>query len=193
MSIASINAQAGVRLRALRRDDLPTLHRWHQDPDMVATLGGAFTYRSEVETLAHMEGWLAGSRTEVRLAIARAADDALIGSTSLQHIHPAYRSADFHLLLGDTADRGRGYGRAAGEMILTHGFHDLGLHRIECDALETNTSARRMDESLGFEVEGIKRQAAWKAGRWVDLVIMGLLRERFEAHRRLSPQPRPPQ
>lgn len=178
---ASPVLDAAVRLRALRRDDLPALWAWYQDPELVRHLVGGFRFHGEAEALAYMERWLAASDAEVRCAIERIADGALLGMTMLTGIDRTHRTAEAHVFLGDASHRGKGYGRAAVTAMMAHGFGDLGLNRLDLSVLATNAAALHMYQSVGFEIEGTRRRAAFKDGRFVDVVMMGALAERFEA------------
>ncbi|RJQ12030.1 MAG: N-acetyltransferase, partial [Dehalococcoidia bacterium] len=50
--------------------------------------------------------------------------------------------------------------------------------------LEFNTRAIHAYERVGFVVEGRLRQAAYLGGHYYDSLVMGLLREEFEAAER---------
>jgi RimJ/RimL family protein N-acetyltransferase len=168
-------AAPAVRLRGLIAADLPRLYTWYQDKGLVDGLVGGFRFRSEAEALRHMEAWLQSSSQEARLAVVRADDGALLGLTALTSIDTVNRCAELHLFIGAPETRRRGYGRAATLALLAHGFGDLGLHRIELRVLADNAPARALYHACGFVEEGIKRDAAFKNGRFVDVVLMATL------------------
>lgn len=168
-----------IRLRALRKEDLPTLHRWYQDPQTVRSLGGNFRYRTEAEAVDYMGRWLVSSDREVRLAIEHGPDGRLVGMVSLQEIDALNRSASFHLLLGEAAARGKGLGVLATRAMLRHGFADLGLLRIGLQVLDDNHAARAVYDKSGFVVEGELREAVFKDGKRHGLVLMSILSTEF--------------
>jgi len=143
-----------VRLRRLLESDLAQLHRWYQSPELWDHLVGAFTPRAESEAVAHMRGWLEPTHRELRLAIVRGEDGALVGLVSLTPIDREEGDAEFHIFLGEPGDRGRGYGRAATAAMLAHAFDEIGLWRIRLRVLRTNEAALRVYAALGFEPEG---------------------------------------
>jgi RimJ/RimL family protein N-acetyltransferase len=55
------------------------------------------------------------------------------------------------------------------------GFRDLNLHRISLQVFATNKRAITTYERAGFRHEGTMRQAAFIDGRFVDVVVMGIL------------------
>jgi RimJ/RimL family protein N-acetyltransferase len=98
----------------------------------------------------------------------------------LTGIDPVHRRAEFHLLIGRRDLHGRGLGTEATRLMLRHGFHDLNLHRVFLTVLSSNAAAIRVYEKVGFSREGIAREAAYKCGRYEDLVQMAMLRHEFD-------------
>lgn len=72
--------------------------------------------------------------------------------------------------------QGRGIGRALMHALLDVADTYLGLVRVELSVIPDNVVAVRLYESLGFEREGVKRQALMVEGRLADLLMMGRLR-----------------
>jgi putative acetyltransferase len=71
----------------------------------------------------------------------------------------------------------QGIGRALMERLLDLADNWLGLKRVELDVMADNAPAIHLYESLGFEREGIKRAAMFRGGVFVDLLVMGRVRE----------------
>ena len=68
---------------------------------------------------------------------------------------------------------------------LTYGFDELHLHRIQLEVLATNDRAIRVYERLGFLHEGRKRHAQFKAGRYVDVLVMAVLEDEWLQRREI--------
>lgn len=63
---------------------------------------------------------------------------------------------------------------------LDFAFEILNMHRLNAEVLESNIVAQRLEiDYLGFQVEGRKRQAVYKAGRYYDSLILGILRDEW--------------
>jgi RimJ/RimL family protein N-acetyltransferase len=160
-----------VRLRALERGDLPTMVRWFNDPEVRRRLA-----RVEPMSLAEEERWfdaLLRATTEVVFGIVDS--DVFVGTCGLHRIDWRNRSALLGIVLGDVAHRGRGLGTDAVQTLLRHAFANLGLHRVELEVLADNAPAIRCYERVGFTTEGIRRDARYLDGAFVDLVVMGIL------------------
>lgn len=96
------------------------------------------------------------------------APEKLLGSVCFQRI----TGAPFHSCeIGykqDEASSGRGYATEAAMTAMTHLFRDCSVHRIEALVEQSNPSSIRMAERLGFEREGIARQAVFLRNSWQD-------------------------
>ncbi len=163
-----------VRLAPLRRADLGTLFTWINDREAVASNA---TYRP-IHEWDH-EAWfdsVTRSRGIAIFAIRTLGDDQLIGTCQLHDIDPIRRSAELQIRIGMAEYRGRGYGREALHLLIKHGFEDLNLQRIQLHVLRSNQHAAHVYERLGFQKEGVLRNAAFIEGEFVDVEIMSLLR-----------------
>jgi diamine N-acetyltransferase len=168
-----------IYLRDLTRTDLPQTLIWRQDPALVAHLGEPFRFiNAETET-AWFDAYLTQRPQQVRLAICVQGSDRHIGNVQLLQIHPVHRSAEFSILIGEATARGQGMGLRASQLCLQHAFDDLNLHRIWLQVRSDNLPALKLYQRLGFVEEGRLRQAAFKQGQYVDLLIMGLLADEF--------------
>jgi RimJ/RimL family protein N-acetyltransferase len=160
-----------VRLRELRPQDLPRLHRWYQNPELWDHLVRDFTPRGEAEAVAYMRRWLAPSSTELRLGIeVDEPEPRLVGLAFFSPLDLAGGWAELHTMIGEPAERGRGVGRRAVAALVQRGFA-LGLQRIELKVLETNAAARRVYETCGFRIVG-RDAPALKHGRPVEVLTM---------------------
>jgi RimJ/RimL family protein N-acetyltransferase len=71
--------------------------------------------------------------------------------------------------------RGRKVSDEGARLLQRHLMDDLGYHRLELEIYGFNERAMRHAERAGFVREGVKRQAYWRHGEWVDGVLYGLI------------------
>ena len=107
-------------------------------------------------------------------------DDRHIGNIALQHIHPVYRTADFSIIIGEKSAWGSGVGKESGRLICDHGFLTMNLHRIACGTFENNIAMQRLAVYLGMVKEGVRRKAAFKEGKYLDIIEYGVLKHEYE-------------
>lgn len=73
--------------------------------------------------------------------------------------------------------RGKGYMTEAMSAILTFGFREVGLNRVEAMIHPENTAAVKLVETLGFLKEGRLRKSVFFNGNFHDQMVFSLLRE----------------
>lgn len=164
-----------VGLTPITSADAPQLFRWINDRDLVR-FNSAYQPVHEPTHLRWLEG-LADRADLVAFAIRLRRTGRLIGVCQLTAISRVHRSAELQIRLGEAAARGRGYGSEAVRLLLDHAFHDLNLHRVSLQVFATNAAAIRTYERAGFRHEGTAREAAFIGGEYVDVRLMGILRE----------------
>ena len=165
-----------VRLRPLRHADAPLLYEWIADRELVI-LNSAFHPVSEVDHEAWVASMMAKRSDLVIFVIEERSTATAIGTCQLLNVNWRHRNAELQIRIGDTACRGRGLGAEAVRLLCDFGFADLNLHRIYLHVFATNNRAIGAYEKAGFVREGLLRQAAYIDGQWVDVVLMGLIRE----------------
>jgi RimJ/RimL family protein N-acetyltransferase len=114
-------------------------------------------------------------------------DDRPLGFTRLQWIEWPHGTSHLRLYIGDTADRGKGYGTEALRLVLRYIFEELNLYRVAVSVAGYNEGAIRFFERAGFVTEVRWRKAIHRNGRRWDLLHMGLLRDEWQSRKSLSP------
>ena len=79
------------------------------------------------------------------------------------------------LVIGDSAERGKGYGREALRLLIHFAFGELNLYRLSAAVPEYNPAALHLFHKAGFVQEMRRRQALNRDGRTWDMFHLGLL------------------
>jgi UDP-4-amino-4,6-dideoxy-N-acetyl-beta-L-altrosamine N-acetyltransferase len=165
------------KLRELEKKDLETINKWRNDPELISMLGAPFRFINlEVD-----EKWFAGYMNNrgntVRCAIVEETNDDILGLVSLVSIDHLNQSAEFHIMIGNKENQGKGMGTFAVNAMLQHAFYNMNLQRVELTVLEDNTRARHLYEKCGFVQEGVKRKAKYKNGKFINMLLYSVLKE----------------
>jgi [ribosomal protein S5]-alanine N-acetyltransferase len=107
-------------------------------------------------------------------------DGHCIGSAGLE-VNPQQHSAEYTVGLFVAALRGRGLGREVTRLVLAWAFDVLGVHRVELQALASNSRAINCYLACGFRQEGVRREAELYPDGWQDFIMMGILRSEHAA------------
>jgi RimJ/RimL family protein N-acetyltransferase len=145
------------------------MHRWLEDDQ-----GRMFMLTCSAGSFHDCADLLQGRGSH--LAIVETLDATPIGAVAFLHHDPVQRKAELRKLIGEPAARGHGYAREATALWIRFGFEVLGLRKIYLDTLETSLRNIRLNESLGFSVEGILRNELLLDGVEHDVLRMGLCR-----------------
>lgn len=167
-----------VRLRTVTEIDLPDYVRWLNDPEVTA-----FTLREFPGlTLEAEREWFARKTApdSQDRPFAIEVDGRLIGQCEL-HVEESGLTAFYGIVIGDKTAWSRGYGTAATREALRIGFEEMGLQRIWLNVGSHNPRGIRCYEKVGFRREGVMRRARLKRGQWIDVVVMAMLRDEWEA------------
>ncbi|MEO6054543.1 MAG: GNAT family protein [Chthoniobacterales bacterium] len=168
-----------LRLRPLTEADVDGDYAlWLNDPEICAQNSHA-TFPMSQENLRSFVTQASQSKTQVTLAIELKDGNRHIGNISLQSIQWIARNAELAILIGAKDCWGKGYGAEAATAIVEYGFQRLGLHRIHCGTYSGNAGMANVAAKLGFKEEGLRRQAAFKDGTFLDVIEYGLLADEF--------------
>ena len=181
-------------LRPMRPDEAALFHAWATDPEVEPFWGGRGHYKGFEDFLHHwLPHYFDGSQphlgrcftiedlpAEVRgLPAEGRADSRPIGMITYNRVDVANRSTEIDVVIGGAAYRDRGYGTDAIRAFVGFLFDDVGLHRVWLGTNDYNVRAQRAYEKAGFRREGVMRRSDCVDGRWVDVIIYGILADEF--------------
>jgi RimJ/RimL family protein N-acetyltransferase len=162
-----------VRLRAIEEGDLAKINAgiWH--PEVSQFLSVAWP-----EALAGTRQWWERGRDSDRDAgfVIETLAGEFLGGCGLHEISARNRRAILGIWLA-RSQWDRGYGTDAVRTLCRFAFQEMNLQRVELGVLESNPRGRRAYERVGFKEEGRLRRFMFVDGRYVDLIVMGLLAE----------------
>ena len=175
-----------VRFRGVERSDIPRFVTWLNDPEVFQGLLVHYPISQADE-----EGWferMLGRPVDERvmgIEVQETASDGigdswnLIGTCAFDHIDWRLHAAEFGIMIGEKTYWNRGYGSEAVRLLVSHGFNTLNLNRIFLHVFETNPRAIRSYEKAGFTLEVRERQAEFQNGKYIDVLLMSILKAEF--------------
>ncbi|KAG5659783.1 hypothetical protein KAF25_002342 [Fusarium avenaceum] len=105
------------------------------------------------------------------------------GGISLSTAH--HRNAEIGISLAKPY-QGKGYGKEAINWMLDWGFRHGGLHSIGISTASYNSRAEYLYQSIGFKLEGKRRDTIWQNRGWHDLVMFGMTEYEWESLRGIA-------
>jgi ribosomal-protein-alanine N-acetyltransferase len=153
--------------------DAQTLEYWSDGP---------IKKRDEAHELVRQEIKNARSENCINWGIALPDTDFLIGKFTLFNFHAQNRRAEVGYVL-NRAHWGKGYMTCVMERVLEFAFTELSLHRLEADTDPHNEASLGLLQKFGFKREGYFRERWYVHEKWLDSVMLGLLKKEYEADR----------
>lgn len=105
-------------------------------------------------------------------------DENIVGRIGLHHIDINNKHAEIGYWLTEKA-QGRGVVSKSCKTIITYGFKELDLHRIEIKAAAENLKSQAIPLKFSFKQEGILRQAELVNNQFLDLVLFSMLKSEW--------------
>jgi RimJ/RimL family protein N-acetyltransferase len=172
-----------LRLTAVTQADLPIMARWWEDAEFLRLYDSVPAYpKTEEELLQRIQSGRQGN-TVFLFGIRPKTDNRLVGLFELDGIMWTHGTTHVSIAIGDSADRGQGYGYEAMQLGLRFAFHELNLHRVFLSVFSYNQRALDFYDQLGFAREGILREHLARDGRRHDMIFYGMLRREWEEKR----------
>ena len=174
-----------VMLREYRREDLTYITEWVNDMETTKYLSNLFVWPQTVKNSDDfLDMRLSGSRREACFVIADKETQEYLGQADLMDIDWIDRCGTVGIVIGRGEKRGVGIGTQALTLLLEHAFLRLGLNRVQLDVYACNQRGIACYEKAGFIKEGVKRRARYVNGTYMDVILMSVLREEWDARRK---------
>lgn len=157
-----------ILIRPIRRKDLKLIEHWLEDPE------GRYFQLSRTTARSMPVTELLDSKKHV-VGMIVLPDQKPIGAVAFLDRDPVQKKAELRKLIGDPQYRGRGLAREAADLWIQFGIQGLQLHKIYLNTLDNNIRNIRLNENLGFRVEGILRDEILVDGEYKDVLRMGLV------------------
>lgn len=162
-----------VCLRPFRRNDLPSMVRWNNDPEVEY-----FVDCDLPKTLPECEQWFDDNIPcrDYRLFALEDTDGRLIGDLELDHISWRTGEAELRIRIGEKDYWNKGYGAEAISSLLELAFCSIGLRRIYLRVYQFNHRAIKCYEKCGLRKQGLLRR---NRSDWKDIVLMAIDRDNW--------------
>ncbi|MCB6994475.1 GNAT family N-acetyltransferase [bacterium 210820-DFI.6.37] len=159
-------------------EDCEYFARWETDPEITQFL----SYDEERSYKDVVEEWVIDKTdpTKLQFTIVRKDIRQPIGRVYISRIDRHCDSLDItKLYIAGEENRQNGFGKEMLKELLEYCFVFLHMERVTLDYYTGNKAAAALYEKLGFQKEGVARNAAKKNGRYYDLHLLSLLRTEF--------------
>ncbi|WP_273716786.1 GNAT family N-acetyltransferase [Alkalihalobacillus pseudalcaliphilus] len=166
-----------VYLRPIERSDYRTIYEGIQDESLRFLTGTktVFTF----EQIEQVNERFREDKARYDWAICLHDSNKMIGDVALVDIDEDNQRAGFRIAIYDCTYRQHGYGSEAIQLALAFCFEKLKLHRLQLEVFSYNQAAIKAYQKVGFQQEGILRDALYWDGQYYDELIFSILAEDY--------------
>jgi RimJ/RimL family protein N-acetyltransferase len=163
-------------LRPPRKEDLSTIQRWFEDPEVIRFSPGIGPMSDSQE-----EEWfkrVGEDPNAVQWVIE--VDGRPVGVTGIGGINWRHGNGETGINIGDKSLWRKGIATEAIALRTAFCFRELNLHKIKTRAFVENEASKRALQKAGYRESGIQREEMYKDGGWHDIWMGEVLREEWE-------------
>ena len=168
-----------VQLRAPEPEDLECLYKWENDTDIWQVSNtiapfSRFVLKQYIES-AHLDIY---ETRQVRFMIdlSNNIDPAkTIGTIDLFDFDPYHNRAGIGILIGDNAERGKGFANDTLQTLIRYAFDVLKLHQLYCNISTENQQSLSLFKNNGFVIVGEKKDWLKGVDGWVGEYMLQLI------------------
>jgi [ribosomal protein S5]-alanine N-acetyltransferase len=169
-----------LHLRQATNKDAKDMYIYLSDQEVVQHMG-LEPYKSAEDVLEEINWyksiWEKG--TGIRWCITLKKENIVIGSCGFLNRQPKHYKAEIGYELSSSY-WGQGIAGEALNAVLTYGFQQLSLERVEALIEPANTASQKLVAKHGFLKEGLLRHYEYTRGKFDDLYMYSILKGDFE-------------
>ena len=166
-----------VNLRAIEKHDADFLLGLVNSAELEHWVVGSSVPLSSLQQGKWIEN-LSNSYANIRLMVENK-EGIAVGFANIVDIDFVNRSA-VHGVKFAKEFRGCGYAKDTVLAIMEYAFNHLNLNRLESTILDYNDASIGLyTKACGWNIEGVKKSAVFKNGKYNDLVMIGITKEEY--------------
>lgn len=147
-----------ISLRALEPEDLETLYRWENDPEVwtISNTHSPFS-RFLLQKFIEVSGQDIYESKQLRLMMDCLKNGDTVGIIDLFEFDPYHNRIGIGILV-DKKSRNKGYAGEAIRLARDYAFEILKVHQLFCNIMEDNEISLTLFLKSGFEITGNKKE-----------------------------------
>jgi len=172
-----------VILRGLELDDVDELMQHWNNPEHRRNILNKSPQSRDEEIEWIKRGWQLRNEGKAYIfAIIYKETNLYIGHLGLEIKDQTSRRGSLGIVIFNTKFWNKGLGTEAMHLIVEYAFNVLNLHSVELELFANHPQAQHCYEKVGFKVVGKRREAYFNDGKYVNSLIMDLLRSEWNSN-----------
>lgn len=174
-----------VFFRAFEEEDIESIYKWKNDDDLNKLTVGLNRKICRDDVAKWVRSKMPHNPYEVFWAICTNDESKkIIGYVQLTEIHFINSSANFSgIMIGDRDYRDGFAWIETYLFIMEYAFERLGLNRLYGSSIIGHKDSNGIGKFLFWKKDGVLRQAAFKNGKFCDLLVGSILKDEYFVHK----------
>jgi diamine N-acetyltransferase len=166
-----------LKMNLISEQDQEDIVKWRNNETI---LGNLFSFKGV--TITEQRLWFEkyikdDSRMDFIIEIKQ--NNKKIGTIGFNNIDFHNQKAEYGILIGETEEQGKGYAKEASKALLNYGFYEINLQKVYLRVFPDNCPAIKLYNNLGFVEEGLLKKEIYKNGKFKDVLIMAVFKEKW--------------
>lgn len=170
-------------LKGISSEMMNSIFELHSKHEIMAILGHKTEEDFLIEELKFMHGYSAYNRRFLLFLMVNKSNNEIVGRCGLHNWNPAHDKAEIGYAIELDNYKGKGLMTETVAAVLSYGFNELKLNRIEALVGEDNLPSLRLLAINNFIKEGMARQHYKIGDKYVNSILFSKLREEFDAEK----------
>ncbi|MGL5069051.1 MAG: GNAT family N-acetyltransferase [Sarcina sp.] len=170
-----------IKLRDLKPRDEVYFFEWLKDKDLVKFSSSIF---QELNSKNKISEWFNKLLVDnsYKKAIVNLENDEFIGYAGICNLSRVNLSGEYFIFIGNRDYHKKGIGTIVTKKIIDNGFRILNLNRLMLTVSAENYGTCKVYEKSNFIKEGVMREAFYRDGKFIDKILMSILRSDWETY-----------
>jgi RimJ/RimL family protein N-acetyltransferase len=166
-----------IYLRKIKISDVSKKYLdWMRDPNVNQFLESRFDTWS-IQKLRNYVRKINRNRDCLFWAIISRDLNEHIGNIKLGPINWIHKYSDLGIIIGEKSYWGKGLATETIKLVVDYSFNKLRLHKLTAGTYKNNIGSIKAFRKTGFLVEGIRKKQYFYRGKYVDGILLGLIRK----------------
>lgn len=167
-----------VKLKEMQESDLSLVLSW-RNQEFIRKL----MYNSAVISKEeHVEWFNKIQKQNTSEALVFYFNNKPYGVINIHNINTLNGTCDWGFYIGEK-DAPSGLGKILGYLGIQFIFYELNMRKICAEVLEFNKKSYFFHKKIGFDEEGILKEQIYKEGKYIDVILFGLLEKKWSVFR----------
>ncbi len=170
-----------IYLRGVELSDVPEIMKYWNNRELKRFLNAVAPHSTQEEEEWVRNTWNKRKKGKSYLfGIVLLESDLYIGNVEVGIKDSISRRGILGIVIFNQMYWAKGHGTEAIELILEYAFTTLNMHSVELEVFSNNPRAQRCYEKNGFKKSGIRREALFIDGKYLDSFLMDITKEEWK-------------